>query len=444
MLYQQAGLCAHLSSHIRRAPPAIFLTAVMTPRRFHVAAWLTYDWANSAYSTISITFLALYITRVVLPGDEGTLAYGWSIGLSCLVAALLSPVLGAVADARASKRLWLAVTALGGSAAAVALAFVPTTQPWLVVALFSAMTLGFELSQGFYNAFLPELTDDRTVNRVSAFGFALGYIGGGLALIVGMLIFQFGNDPPGQTEFQRVCLVLGLWWGGFTLPTVWILRDRTQVRNDAGTHKVIVQAVSAVWQTLKNIRSLPTLFLFLVGFLIYNDGVQTVISQASVFADKALKVEPRQLLLVVLMIQFVAPLGSIVIGWMSDRLGQKAALMICLAVWTCLLAAAFFVRTLAHFWIMGVVLALVLGGIQSVSRAIMGVLTPAGQEGEFFGFFNLSSKATSFAGPILFSSILAWSSSPHWAIVSLLVFIIGGAIVVSRVDVEKGKRERAV
>ncbi|MCX7426440.1 MAG: MFS transporter, partial [Planctomycetia bacterium] len=159
-------------------------TARARNRPAEVFAWAMYDWANSAFSTISITILVYYIQGVVLPGTWGEIAWAWGISLSMLVAAVLAPIVGAMADANRSKRRWLATTALSGAAAAVLLAAMPPTSVWAIMTLFVLMCLGFEMSLGFYNGFLPEIADERTMNRVSAWGYALGYLGGALALVL--------------------------------------------------------------------------------------------------------------------------------------------------------------------------------------------------------------------------------------------------------------------
>jgi len=444
---------------------AAFQPAPARPvQKREIFAWCLYDWANSAYSTLSITILVIYLTKFVLPDDDmGTIAYGYGIGLTTLVAAILSPILGAIADARASKRTWLAMTTLPGAAAAAAMCFVPTQYPWIIVTLFLLANLGYELAWGMYNGFLPEIADEKSMNRVSAWGFALGYVGGGLALVVALLVIIYGEhlglptavevngvvDPVSDraaniARLQVGLLIMGLWWGLFSLPTILILKDRVQPR--AAKQPLVVairQAFGEVGNTLRNVRVYRTLFIFLVAYLVYNDGVVTIITQAPVFAQKVLDIGAEQLIYVVLMIQFVSMPGAILMGWLAGRVGEKRALWFCLGTYVVWLFAAFFLQTMNQFWVMGAVLALVMGGIQSVSRAIMGLMTPANRSGEFFGFFNLSSKATSFGGPILFSSILKWSDSPRWAILSVLVFFIAGGFLLLRVNVKQGQIEAA-
>ena len=190
--------------------------------------------------------------------------------------------------------------------------------------------------------------------------------------------------------------------------------------------------------TLSRIRCYSVLALFLLGFLFYNEGIQTVMSQASVFAREVLKMEPGELGLVVLMVQFVATPAALGVGWIADRMGAKRTLLGCLLIWCGLLVAAYFVREKWQFWCLGAVLSLVMGGTQSVSRAVMGAMTPPAKTAEFFGFFNLSCRATSMFGPILFAEILVRTGSANVAILSLLVFIVLGGAIVLCVNLPRG------
>lgn len=411
-----------------------------------VWAWALYDWANSAYSTILITVVMLYISQEVFAGDVwGKTVYAWCISVSMVLAAVLSPVLGAMADVNRSKRRWLALTALGGAGVALGMAAVPPHWRWVVVPLLVLTSLCFELSLGFYNAFLPEISDEGTVNRVSALGFALGYLGGAIPLILALGVVWFGpqvglNTRAGQL---RVGIALmGLWWGGFSLPSLLVLRDRGQppaTRQRLGA--AAANAAREVATTLRNIRQYRYLALFLLGFLFYNEGVQTVISQASVFGEHELHLGTMELIALVLMVQFLALPGAVLVGWLSDRLGQKPTLLGCLAVWLALLLAALVIQSKVQFWVMGGIVAMVMGGTQSVSRAIMGVMTPEGRTGEFFGFFNFSGKATSFLGPNLFGWVLLLTGSARAAVFSLVVFFLLGGAIAARVDVARGRQQ---
>ncbi len=420
-----------------------------------IFAWAMYDWANSAYSTLSITILFSYLTTVVFSPDDtwGPTVWAWGISLSMLIAAVASPLLGALADANCNKRGWLACTALPGAAVVVILALVPPDRTWLIVGLFVTASFFFEISLGFYNGFLPEITDEKTINRVSAWGYALGYLGGALALLLALSVIEYGqwlglpsyaDDAPKVVPLRIGLLIMGLWWGLFTLPTLWILRDRGQKTGQKlPAIRAVTRAAGEVARTLRNVRRYKMLALFLLAFLFYNDGMQTVISQSPTFATKTpeLSFETGQLILLILMIQFLALPGAMLVGFLADWIGQKPTLMICLGIWIGLVVAAWFVTSPAQFWVLGAILALVLGGTQSVSRAIMGLMTPPAHAAEFFGFFNFSGKATSFLGTFLFGLIIWLTGNPRSAIVSLLVFFLLGSAIVALVNVQEGRRQ---
>lgn len=438
--------------------------------RREIYAWAMYDWANSAYTSLSITVLMFYITGVVVGKDSlaanqlaalsdawglgikaenwGPAAFAWGIALATLCAAVLSPIAGAMADARASKRAWLATTALIGAASGGLMAAVPADWPWVTLGLFFVLTLCFELSFGFYNGFLPELATPETMDRVSALGFSFGYVGGGLALALEFLVFTFGESwgIPDKVDQLRIgLLIMGLWWGLFSLPAIFVLRDRTPPRAlDQPLWKTARFAVTEVRRTLGNIRAYRTLAIFLLGYLFFNDGIQTVIGQASVFAEKEIGFEISELLIVILAFQFICLPGAMLVGYVTEKVGQKRTLMVCLAVWVVLLSLAYFIETKAQFWGLSLLLGVVLGGSQSVSRAMMALMTPPHRTAEFFGFFNFSGRATSWIGTFLFGLVMARTGSARLAILSLLLLFLIGWAIVALVDVAQGQREAAI
>jgi UMF1 family MFS transporter len=419
-------------------------SAVRPVQRREIVAWALIDWGNSAYSTLLITILVSYLQGFVLPGDAGILAYGWGLGVSMFLAACLSPILGAMADARANKRIWLLCTSFTGATCGVLLGLIPTEWSWAFIALFFLASLAFELSFSFYNGFLPELADEQSLNRISGYGYAAGYFGGGLALAVAIAVLTIGSryGLTTATGLRVGLVIMGLWWGLFLLPAAFILRDRARPRAaQPGLMATAKQALTEVLHTIGHIRSYSVLALFLLGFLLYNEGIQTVMSQASVFAREVLAMQPGELGLVVLMIQFVATPAAIGVGWLADRIGPKTTLVGCLLIWCGLLVAAYFVSERWQFWCLGVVLSLVMGGTQSVSRAMMGAMTPQAKTAEFFGFFNLSARATSMVGPILFAQMLVLTKSANVAILSLLVFIVAGAAIVLCVNLPRGMEQ---
>jgi UMF1 family MFS transporter len=409
-----------------------------------------YDWANSAYATLLITVVLHYLQAIVLRGPT---AYALGIAAAMFLSAVLSPLVGAAADANRSKHRWLTGTALCGSAAAAAMALAPSSQPWLVLTAFVLMGVCFELSLVPYNGLLVEITDATTINRVSAWGFAAGYFGGSLPLVVAWGVFHYG-ERIGLSDFaeqHRACILLmGLWWAVFSLPAIFILRDNGEPpQRRVSLPRTARNAVLQVVRTLAHIRRFPILALFLLAFLLYNDGVQTVITQSMTLA-KEMQFSIEEMILLVLAIQLIALPGSLLIGWLSDRWGQKPTLLACLAVWLALLVDAALVMGMlqgtaggkAAFALLGFVLALVMGGTQSVSRALMGVLSPPRHAAEFFGFFNLSGKAASVLGPVTF--IAAYKLSGNnviWAAAALLPFFAVGIALLAWLDVAKGRRQ---
>ncbi|MEX2188621.1 MAG: MFS transporter [Pirellulales bacterium] len=432
-----------------------------------IFAWAMYDWANSAYTTLSITALMFFLTEVVASADSpiasqlsdvaatfgqhvptkawGGIVWAWGLALAMFVVAVLSPIVGAMADARATKRWWLAGTALSGAVCPIVMYFVPATSAWTHIALFVLASLLFDLSFGFYNGFLPELADERTMNRISAWGYALGYLGGGLALLIELQILDHGDDigivgKPAQLQFGL--LLMGVWWGVFTLPAVLWLRDRSPpTAPRASLLRSAKDAVTQVKRTIKNVRRFPMLVLFLVGFLFYNDGIQTVIGQAGSFARADLDFEAPELLKLILVFQFICILGAMIDSVLTDRIGQKRALMLYLGIWVISLASAYFITEKVQFWWLSGVLGLVMGGAQTVSRSIMAMMTPERHNAEFFGFFNFSGKATAWMGNLTFGFVIYGTGSARLAIMSLFVFFVIGWAFAAMVDVARGRRE---
>jgi UMF1 family MFS transporter len=401
-----------------------------------------YDWANSAYTTLLITVLVAYVQRVVFPaetwGYTGAVVWAWGISLSMLLGAILSPVVGAIADAQAGKRRWLAITALSGAAASILLGIVPPGMYVVVVVLFVTANLMLELSLGIYNGFLPEIVSEKQMNSASAWGYGLGYLGGGIALLIAMLILEFGGQiglPSSASRLQCGLILMGAWWGLFTLPALLVLRDKQPATHTGTTFTQTLRASGKdVRQTMRSLRFNAPLALFLLSFLFYNDGIQTVVSQASTFALGELAFPEAELMAVILMIQFLALPGSLLIGRCADVCGQKQTLLACLLVWMVVLILALYVQSRTGFWFLAAVIAFVLGGTQSVSRSLMAVMIPSNQNAQYFGFFNLSGKATSFLGTFLFGAIVATTGSSRIAIFSLLPLFAIGALLMLKVN----------
>ena len=321
----------------------------------------------------------------------------------------------------------------------------PERYVWSVAFLVVAIVC-LELSLTVYNGFLPEIADAEEMNRVSALGMGWGYLGGGLALLGAIWFRQLmlSSGRADEVTIVRYCLLgTGVWWLLFSIPAIWVLRDRGAGGARQAPLASIRSAGRDVVSTLYELKKRPTLGWFLVAFLFFNDGVQTVISQSSTFAIRELSFTTGDLAGVILMVQFVATPGALLFGWIADRLGQKNGLFLCLLIWIGLLLSAAFVYSKFAFWIMAVGVALVLGGTQSISRAIMGAMTPEEESAKYFGFFNLSGKATSFLGTFFFGLIVMLSGSARLAIILLLIFFVIGLVIIWPLDIRSAVAKEA-
>ncbi len=397
-----------------------------------------YDWANSGFGLVVITavFPHYFIRSLLplLPGSQtdhglvlGSLVLpasavsGLMNSLSMFLMAVCAPVLGAIADIRGWTRRLLIVSATAGSVAAMLMTLLGPGQ-WLAGALlFVVSNFCFGTSFTFYNAFLPRLAPPEKQGSLSGWGFAMGYIGGALLLIICLMMVR---ADPANTP-----LALGLsgaWWLLFSLPAFFLLPEYPGEGRERGS--LLTAGFRRIGHTFRNIRQYRMLFLFLIAFLLYNDGVETVISMSPVFGTDVLKVSQEFLIVMILVIQFVAFLGAVAFGYLANRIGNKRVIEITLVVWVVVAALAFFVQTPTQFMWLGVMVGLVLGGVQAASRSLMALLAPPHMHNEAFGFFAISGKFASIMGPLMYAA-LATGMGPRWGIFSVLPFLVAGLVL---------------
>lgn len=427
------------------------------------AGWVLYDWANSAYVLCVITVLgsayfvaifeqaaresggALHGTALAMSigGVALTAEAAWSfiIAASALLVAVTSPLLGSMADGTGTKKRFLAAYCMTGALATLALWF---SLPWWMVALLILVSnVGFEGGNVFYNAFLPEIAPEAERNMLSGAGYAAGYLGGVLVLIASLFLFV----PP-RGEVTNAFLLIGLWWGGFAIfPLAW-LRELPPTRDGEGAGAVI-----AAWRelaaTVRGIASYPQALRFLVAFLLYNDGIATLISNTTPFAlqniytDATLteKMVLSQLIPAIIMIQVLAIPGSLVCSWLANRLGEKLIIILTLLVFASVLAYGQVVQLVSEFYAMAALIGLVLGGAQSVSRSLYSSLIPNGKHAEFFSFFALSARFSAFAGPFIYGMVLLWTGDPRTSLLSITLFFLAGGTLLYSVDISQGKAD---
>jgi MFS transporter, UMF1 family len=433
----------------------------MNNRREQVG-WYFYDWANSAfYTTVVTVFLGPYLTGVTKAaaeslGEGNTFVYPlgikvfhgsffpYVVALSVGLQMIFLPILGAIADSSHRKKQMLGLFAYIGSFATVGLYFLQGTNYLLGGGLFVLANLSYGASLVFYNSFLPDIASAEDRDRVSSVGWAIGYLGGGLLLAVNLYLFSKA-ESLGLNQGQAVRISLassGIWWAVFTLIPLATLKNRLPSKQLAPSQNYLATGFRQLRHTISTARQYPQTLLFLAAYLLYNDGIQAVIALASVFGAEELKLEQSTLVQVILVVQFSAFFGALLFNWVAKAIGSKRAIMLSLVIWTGVLIYAYaLLQTKLQFFILGAVIAIVLGGSQALSRSVYSLMIPKGQEAEYFSLYEVSDKGTSWLAPLLFGLALQFTGSYRVAILSLVVFFIVGLTLLTRVNVRKAAIE---
>ncbi|MDA2926353.1 MFS transporter [Acidobacteria bacterium AH-259-G07] len=424
----------------------------VTPFSREIWGWALYDFANSAYSTAlaGVIFSVYFVQDVV--GDQGLTLFGsrmtgpavwgYSVSLSMLLVAVIAPVLGAVADYRASKKRFLFYFCYGGVLATAFLFLARPGEIWLAVIFYILSNMGLESSMAFYNGFLPEIASREHMGRISGFGWALGYVGGVSCLVLNLAMIErpnwFGLPATDYIPVRASLVVVAAWWGLFSIPTFLWLRERARAQElppGAGYLRVGFQRLTLTFRKINQFRELVK---FLVAFLIYNDGVQTVIVMAAVFGADVLGMSQQELIPCFILTNSVAFVGALLFGYLGDRMSTKSAIHITLFIWSVAVLYVVVINEIWQFWLLAVIIGSVLGGIQASSRALLAQFTPPENSAEFFGFFATSGKFASIFGPAFFAMVTDLTGTARWGVVSVLIFFIIGWAILSTVDEKKG------
>ena len=423
-------------------------------------AWYWYDWANSAYTTtIGTVFFGPYfigLAENAVGGEDGRFSvlglslppgalFFWLITISTILSALLLPVLGAIADRTANKKGLLAGFAWAGSLFA-ALIFFATGDNWLLAAVgIVGGNLCFGAAGVINDSILPLISTENERDRVSSRGWALGYLGGGILLVLNLVVF-LGHDSLGLGEAlaARLCMLsAAVWWAGFTLIPFSRLRNHQPVHVVPESGGLLKQSFGQLGNTLKDMRRYPTALTFLLAYLFFNDGIQTVIASASVYGAEELDHSQTILIATILMVQFVAFGGALIFGRAAATYGAKRVILVGLVIWMAIVTAALFLpaKNVPLFLILGVGIGIVLGGTQALARSYYSLLIPRGKEAEYFSFYHAMDRGTSWFGTATFAIVLAITDSYRPAIFALIVFFAVGGLLLMRVDTERGIRE---
>lgn len=404
-------------------------------------AWCAYDFANSSFTTIIVTVAySVYFTRVVAP-DVGEAWWGRGYAASMLIAGLLSPVLGAVADLRAAKRRLLIALTLICVVPTALLGFVgPGDLAWGLI-LFVIANAGYNAALHIYDAFLKELAPPTSMGRLSGLGWGVGYLGGlaSLALVYPLIVGGFAAE---QSETYRLAFpATAAFFAVTALPTFFWLRERAIPTQVDGSSWLV--GFKRVGTTLRNLRRYRTLLRYFVAYFLYNDAVNTVFVFAAIFADRVLHFTPQDLVIFFLIMQISSALGAWALGLVTDRVGPIRLISATLVVLIGVTVWASRVQTTTEFYAIGLVTGAMLGANQASSRTLLAHFAPPGRSAEFFGLFSLTSKFAATLGPLLYGEIAAATGSHRAAVLSIGALFLVGLILLQRVDEAQGRREAA-
>src|SRR5512145_192873 len=441
---------------------------VTTNDKREIFGWAMYDWANSAFSTtVGTVFLGPYIATLaakaaeaypdglarffgipVAPDSFLPYCISFSVGLQVL----FLPVLVAIADYSHLRKRMMQLFATIGALATIAMFFVTGELWWLGGVLFIFANLAFGAAIVFYNAYLPDIASENQRDSVSSFGWAMGYLGGGLLLALNLAFFIFSEDigVPGDLAVRINLASAGIWWLGFSFLTWTRLRQRRAARPLPQGETYVSVGFKQLGRTFREMKNFPETLKYLLAYFLYNDGIQTVIAVSSTFAAAPLArggigLPQDTLIAVVLMIQFVAFFGALLWGRLAKWIGAKQSIIVSLFIWAGVVIYAYGGlkgdSRVLQFFILGAFIALVMGGSQAISRSLFAQMIPEGKEAEFYSFYEVSERGTSWTGPLIFGLTNQIFGSLRYGILSLIFYFIAGLIVLPFVNVPKAMED---
>lgn len=411
-----------------------------------VGAWSLYDFANSAFTTLVVTFIyATYFTKGIAENETvGTSQWSLAVSGTGLLVALLSPFVGALADRGGYRRRFLLVATLVCIGATTLLYAPQAGEVVFALVVFLVANVAFEMANVFYNAYLPDIAPPDKIGRVSGYGWALGYAGGLLCLAVALFAFvqpevaPFGLDKTTGAHVRATNLLVAAWYALFSLPLFLFVPDLGRRRvPPAGT--VFRSAARQLVGTFHEIRRYRQVFRLLVARLVYNDGLVTLFAFGGIYAQGTFGFSTEDIIIFGIVLNVSAGFGAWLFGYVDDRAGGKKTILITLVGLTIAASTAVLTRDPAVFWVSGAVVGLLVGPNQSASRSLMGRFVPPRKENEFFGFYAFSGKATAFMGPLLLGWFTTLFESQRAGVATIILFFVVGGLLLSRVDEAEGR-----
>ncbi len=444
------------------------MDAKVSPKndRREIFGWLAYDWANSVfYTTVVSALIGQYITALAqnAVGDNGiVLSFGffgtvtakslfpYSVGLSVFLQIFFLPLMGAIADYTNLKKTFMVFFCYLGVVACCLLFFIDGNLYLLGCVFFIVANLSAGASIVFYNSFLPDISDESSRDKISSWGFAAGYVSGSLILVANLLLLQNAETLGISINLAvRICLLTaGLWWGGFAIITFALVKQRQSLRETPKDKNFLSTGISELGGTFRELFKLKHTLIFLIAYLLYNDGIQTVISQSGVFLSqelfvaRGLEIDTSFLLFALLIAQIVGLFGALAFERISRLTSTKTAIMISLIIWSAVVIYAYkFLSSTTEAYFMSGVIGFVLGGSQALSRSLFSKMIPKGRESAFFGIYEISERGTSWIGPVVFGFVAQMTNSYRQAILALIFFFIVGSLILFFTDTNRAVEE---
>jgi UMF1 family MFS transporter len=414
-----------------------------------VLSWALYDWANSAFATtVMAGFFPVFFSALSggISAKDSQFWFNMTLAGSSILVAISAPLLGAIADRGGSRKKFLATFAMLGVIMTAGLAWVHAGQWWIGLLLYGLGTIGFSGANVFYDSMIVDVAEEEDFDLVSAFGYAMGYIGGGLLFAVNVLMAQkpemFGLADAGAAV-RASFLSVSAWWALFMVPLLLGVRE-TPTADKASRWQAVREGLTQLVGTFREVRKLRILLVFLVGYWLYIDGVNTVIKTAVFFGDRVLGLDQGSLVTALLLTQFVAFPAALGFGWLGKKIGARPAILIGLAVYIAALFYAWrWLEDSGDFYNLAIAIGMVQGGVQSLSRSLYARLIPKSKTAEFFGFFNMVGKFAAILGPLLMAFVVAMGAGERDSILALTILFVAGGLLLWRVDVEAGSRAAA-
>ncbi|NND72941.1 MAG: MFS transporter [Rhodothermales bacterium] len=407
--------------------------------------WSIYDFANSSFTTIVVTFIyaAYFVQGIAADETSGTGIWSLGVTATAIFVALASPFVGAMADRGGYRKRFLFIATVGAILGSVILFFPTSGQITFAICAFVFANVAFEMANVFYNAFLPDIAPQEKIGRISGYGWALGYAGGLLCLVIALFALVqtetpvFGFSTEGGENIRATSLLVAAWFAIFSIPTfLWLKEEKVEFPDSYS--KLFGDAAKSLRTTFQEIKDYRQIFRLLLARLIYNDGLVTIFAFGGIYAKVTFGFTFTEVIYFGIALNLAAGIGAWIFGFVDDRIGGKKTIMFSLVGLIIASGIAVAAPTKAMFWVSGILVGLLVGPNQSASRSLMGRFVPDDKESEFYGFFAFSGKATAFLGPFFLGRLTEWFGNQRAGVAIVLVFFFVGAILLTRVDEKEG------